>query len=88
MYPERLGVSEIKQNMTNITLAGQVVSVGGCKLLRGEGIDMVKYDLRVQDESGVCSVSVVEPYKGGTVLHCGQFVLMKNLHISSRYYRV
>lgn len=88
MYPERLGVSEIKQNMTNITLAGQIVSVGSGKLLRGEGIDMVKYDLRVQDESGVCSIVVVEPYKGGTVLYCGQFVLMKNLHVSSRYYRV
>ena len=86
MYPERLSVSEIKQNMTNITLAGQVVSVGVRKLLRGEGIDMVKYELRVEDESGVCCVVVVEPYKGGTLMYCGQFVLMKNLHVSSRYW--
>ena len=85
MYPERLSISEIKQNMNNITLAGQIVSIGAQTFLRAEGIDMVKYEVRVKDESGVCTVVVIEPYKGRTVVHHGQFVLMKNLQVSSDY---
>ena len=83
MYPERLGISDIKQNMTNITLAGQIVSIGAQTLLKREGINMVQYGVRVMDESGVCNVAVVESYKGRSVLYLGQFVLMKNLHVSS-----
>ena len=86
LYPERLGISEIKQNMNNVILAGQVVSVGVRKLFQREGVDMVKYDVKVQDNTGVCNVVVTELYRGGTVLCCGQFVLMKNLHVSSRLF--
>lgn len=84
MYPEKLKISELQQNMTNITIAGQVVSVDVRKLIKGDGLEMVTYELRVQDESAGCSIVVVEPYKGGAKLYCGQFVLLKNLHISSR----
>ena len=86
MYPERLGICEIKQNMTKITLAGRVVSVGLRKFIRGKGIDMVTYEIRVEDETGTCAVLISEVYKNGTILYCGQFILMKNLHVLSKYY--
>ncbi|XP_028402868.1 uncharacterized protein LOC114525665 [Dendronephthya gigantea] len=85
MYPERLSISEINQNMSNITLTGQVVSVGVRKLLRREGVDMVQYELGIKDESGICKVVVVEPYKVGAMVYCGQFVHMKNLQVSGEY---
>lgn len=85
MYPERLCISEINQNMTNVTLTGQIVSVGVRRLLRAEGIDMVQYELGVKDESGICRVVVVEPYKVGAMVYCGQFVHMKNLQVSGKF---
>ena len=87
MYPERLRISEIKQNMTNITLAGCVLLIGVRKLVQGKGVDMVTYQIQVQDDTGTCTVTVTEVYKYATILYCGQFVLIKNLHVSSRFYK-
>lgn len=83
MYPERLLISEIKADMTNVTLFGQVVFVGIKRLLPRDGIDKVEYDIKIQDESGICTIVVTDKFKG-IVVYCGQFVLMKYLFVSSK----
>lgn len=83
MYPERLRICEIKSDMTNVTLFGQVVYVGNKRLLSaGDGIRKVEYLIKIEDESGICTVMVTDQFKG-TVVYCGQFVLMKDLFLSN-----
>lgn len=84
MYPERLRICDVKPEMTNLTLFGQVVHVGPKKLLNGDGISKVEYHVKVQDESGVSAVLITNRLKGGNVIYCGQFVLMKNVYVSSK----